>query len=1026
MEAGRPRAAALLPLRARRRARRRDRPRAAEGAPAAARRRASTGSCPAFREELVTALIRSLPKDAAPPARAGARRRRRGAGRAEAAQGPLRRPGRRASSGALRGVRVTRADFDHARLPAHLRMTFRVEDERGEVVAEGTDLDALRERGAAAPARGAGARGARPRAPRADARGRSASCRKVVALPGTGQAVRGYPALVDEGESVGVRVLETPGRAGRGDGGRHAPAAAARHPVAGARRAGGADATRSGSRSRPRRTTSVGAVLEDATTAALDALIAEAGGPAWDAAGVRAAARPRRRAAAGDDGRGRGARWRAILDAARDVERRARDALGAGLRARPPRRRAPSSRGSCSAGFVDRAPARRGCPTSSATCRAPRAASSACPTPPPSTATACARSHELEQAYRARLDAWPRGRALPAALREVPWMLEELRVSQFAQGLGTHGPVSAKRIRRALERRRLKRALLGREGCAGAAARASRRPPTAWARVRWLQPAGIQRRHRRRPPVVPILLLIAVLAGAAGTGYVLLARQAAADRRQEAVERFATAWEKRRLPRHVAADLARSAAATGRSRSSPSSYRIAAEEATVKSVRCARARSPSTGRRRCACACARATSGELRGTVPLRVVERDGEPYLDWSPSWRLPGLRDGENVRRTRARAPRAAPDPRRRRQPARRASRRRPRSSARAPAGGEPGSGLQALYDERLGGRPGAELRFGKRRDRARRGQARPRAAHDDLAAACSAPPTQALGDRLGGVAVMRPRDGARARARRASPSPARSRPARRSRSSRSPRALQDGIASPSSGYPVQHRARRSRASSCATRATSRAAARSRNSFAHSCNSVFAPLGAKLGAQAAASPRAEALRLQRDSRACPAAKPSTIPRDLKDDLAVGAAAIGQERDLATPLQMAAVGATIANRGVRDAPADRALRARRAPARRSRARSPRQVRDMMLGVVRGGTGTAAALPGVDVAGKTGTAELRPTGGGADRPEEHRRLVRRVRARLRPEGRGRRDARRRGPGRRDRRPVAREVLAAAL
>jgi ATP-dependent helicase HrpA len=33
----------------------------------------------------------------------------------------------------------------------------------------------------------------------------------------------------------------------------------------------------------------------------------------------------------------------------------------------------------------------------------------------------------------------------------VPWLLEELRVSQFAQGLGTRGPVSAKRIRRALE-----------------------------------------------------------------------------------------------------------------------------------------------------------------------------------------------------------------------------------------------------------------------------------------------------------------------------------------------------------------------------------------------------------------------------------------------------------------------------------------------------------------------------------------------------------------------------------------------
>jgi cell division protein FtsI/penicillin-binding protein 2 len=40
----------------------------------------------------------------------------------------------------------------------------------------------------------------------------------------------------------------------------------------------------------------------------------------------------------------------------------------------------------------------------------------------------------------------------------------------------------------------------------------------------------------------------------------------------------------------------------------------------------------------------------------------------------------------------------------------------------------------------------------------------------------------------------------------------------------------------------------------------------------------------------------------------------------------------------------------------------------------------MMLGVVRSGTGTAAALPNVAVAGKTGTAELRPTAGGPSDP----------------------------------------------
>ena len=83
------------------------------------------------------------------------------------------------------------------------------------------------------------------------------------------------------------------------------------------------------------------------------------------------------------------------------------------------------------------------------------------------------------------------------------------------------------------------------------------------------------------------------------------------------------------------------------------------------------------------------------------------------------------------------------------------------------------------------------------------------------------------------------------------------------------------------------------------------------------------------------------------PAAKPSVFPEDLKDSLAVGAASIGQDRVLATPVQMAAVGATIANRGVYAA--------------------PRIVR--------------SDLPGVAVAGKTGTAELHPTASGPQDPK---------------------------------------------
>ena len=100
-----------------------------------------------------------------------------------------------------------------------------------------------------------------------------------------------------------------------------------------------------------------------------------------------------------------------------------------------------------------------------------------------------------------------------------------------------------------------------------------------------------------------------------------------------------------------------------------------------------------------------------------------------------------------------------------------------------------------------------------------------------------------------------------------------------------------------------------------------------------------------------------------------------------VGRMAIGQDKLLVTPLQMATVAQTIANGGMRMEP--RLVEQIRDPDGRTideplpeeaervmSEETAAQLGDMMRNVVREGTGTAAALEGVEVAGKTGTAEI--------------------------------------------------------
>ena len=337
---------------------------------------------------------------------------------------------------------------------------------------------------------------------------------------------------------------------------------------------------------------------------------------------------------------------------------------------------------------------------------------------------------------------------------------------------------------------------------------------------------------------------------------------------------------------------------------------------------------------------------------------------VDWNPSLRLPGLRSGERVRRRVGRAPQRA---------AILAADGTPLDATALGASiagqlGAKATGLERLYNSRLSGHPTEQLLFGARVI-ARSPMLPGRSLQTTISPRLMAAAAAALGPQLGGVAVIRPRDGAvlaLVGLAVSAPQP----PGSTFKIITASAALQSGIATPSSTYPVRTYAtlsgvqlRNASGEACGGSLT--------EAFTVSCNSVFAPLGGKLGARRLVA-MARAFGFNEQPK-IPAAKPSTIspPSQLRDSLAVGAAAIGQDRDLATPLQMASVGATIALDGRRVQPRITTID----PVHSTKILSTNiahEVRSMMLSVVRSGTGTAAAIPGIEIAGKTGTAELRP------------------------------------------------------
>ncbi len=183
---------------------------------------------PGLREELVTGLIRSLPKNLRVnfvPAPNKARE-------FLAAVPPGEEPLLDALERWLRsttGVVVPREAWDWTKVPEHLRPTYRVVDDTGAEQARGKDLDALKE-----PLR---PQFAEAMAEVADDSGLSrtgetawvfGTIEESFTRTRAGHEVRGFPGLVDEGATVGTPGLRLPGRARRPPPARRGQAAAAR------------------------------------------------------------------------------------------------------------------------------------------------------------------------------------------------------------------------------------------------------------------------------------------------------------------------------------------------------------------------------------------------------------------------------------------------------------------------------------------------------------------------------------------------------------------------------------------------------------------------------------------------------------------------------------------------------------------------------------------------------------------------------------------------------------------------------
>jgi ATP-dependent helicase HrpA len=347
----------------------------------------------------------------------------------------------------LAAVEIPYDAWDLSRIPDYLRMTFSVEDDSGQVLATGKDLRALQEQ-------------LRPKTREvfheavSDVEQSGLTAFPATEIPRSverkrmGYTVKAYPALHDEGDSVGVRLYESEAEQQKAmwRGTRrllmlNLPFSPVRYLSSRLDNAAKLALSRGPHGS-------VAALLDDCVACAVDRIIAESGGPAWDPAAfskVQETVRERLFAAFEEVV----SKVELILTASYEIERRLKSVSNIAYVAAVNDIRRQLD-GLIRPGFV----AETGwwlLPHLQRYLQAIGIRLDKLPGNLQRDRSYTELIHEIQQEYADVVATLPPARRAADAVTQIPWMIEELRVSYFAQGMGTAYPISDVRIYRAID-----------------------------------------------------------------------------------------------------------------------------------------------------------------------------------------------------------------------------------------------------------------------------------------------------------------------------------------------------------------------------------------------------------------------------------------------------------------------------------------------------------------------------------------------------------------------------------------------